>query len=81
MLILLGLICLIVMIGSMAVVAVSVNEFAKKMEEFRQVLESRYVLEPIVKIKANQKKTKAAESASPLEAMLKQTQDNLTKKS
>jgi hypothetical protein len=81
MFILLGFICFLVIIGAMAMVAISINDFAKKMEDFRQILETRYVLEPIIKVKAKQKKAKAAESASPLEALLKQTQDSLTKNS
>jgi hypothetical protein len=81
MLILLGFICLIVMLLAMAMVAISINDFAKKMDEFREILDTRYVLEPVVQVKAKQKKAKAAESASPLETLLKQTQDSLTKNS
>lgn len=70
------IVCTLVMIVGMAVVAVTVNEFAKNMEEFRTTLEKRYALEPIASAKKKAKENmKAATSASPLDNLLKKTDD------
>ncbi len=70
------IVCTLVMIAGMAVVAVTVNEFAKKMDEFRAVLETRYALEPIANAKKKAKENmKSATSASPLDNLLKKTDE------
>ncbi len=80
MLLVLALVCLVIMLAAMAVVAVSVNEFSKKMEEFHQILETRYSLEAALPVKPILKKVAEVEAVSPLEALLKKTQESLTKK-
>lgn len=71
------IVCVFVMIAGMAVVAVTVNEFAKNLEEFRAVLETRYALEPITNAKKKSKENmKTATSASnPLDTLLKKTDE------
>lgn len=71
------IVCIFVMIAGMAVVAVTVNEFAKNLEEFRTVLETRYALEPITSAKKKAKENmKSATSASnALDTLLKKTDE------
>ncbi len=71
---LIALIAIVVLIGGMAMVAISVNEFTKKMETFRQVLDARYTMEPIVKEKPQ---SKQAEAKGNRENTLTASIDNL----
>ncbi len=54
-----ALIAIVILLGGMAMAAISVNEFAKKMETFRQVLDARYTIEPVIKVKPESKQAAA----------------------
>lgn len=69
-----ALIAVVVLIAGMVVAAVSVNEFAKKMETFRQALDARYTMELIVKPKP---KSPQAETKANRENTLTASIDNL----
>jgi hypothetical protein len=68
---LLGTVALLI---AMAVVAVSVNDFAKQMESFRKILDARYTIEPVKKTKkSTENKIAPPASVSPLDAVLRKT--------